>query len=103
MRAWHGYIMICHFGIRQQRQETETGQKLTAHCIQFVSLGNHGGTHNVSCAWRNRTPQTIAHCKESVQTGNWESHFKEEQLLVAGMETTTPIRRGVQVVEPQPV
>ena len=53
--AFHGYVMIYHFSIRQQHRETETGQKLTAHCIQFVSLGNHRGAHNVSYAWQNRT------------------------------------------------
>ena len=52
--------------------------------ITLTSLGNHGGTHNVSCAWQNRTAQTIGHCKGSVQTGNCECHFKEEQPLVAG-------------------
>ena len=83
MRAWHGYV-ICHFGIRPQRWETEAGQKLTTHSIKFVSLGNHGGIRYVSCAWRNHIPQTNAHCKGSAQTGNWECHFKEEQPLVAG-------------------
>ena len=54
MRVWHGYVMICHFSVRQQHREIETDQKLTAHCIQFVSRGNHRGTHNVSYAWQNR-------------------------------------------------
>ena len=85
---YEGLAWVSYDNMSFRRQAAASGNRNwlevnSTYCIQFVSPGNHGETHNVSCAWRNCTSQTIAHCKGSVQTGNWEYHFKEEQPLVA--------------------